>query len=329
MVGDKFKPEMFLRQSGFTYSACGPFTKNKERIQKFKQTGLDKACFQHDMAYGDFKDLKRRAVADNVLRDKNHKYDGYQRGLASIIYKFFDKKTKGSGVTLANKSAIKSIPQNEQLAEELHKPIIRKFKKGEVYSAFKNNIWAADLADMQLISKFNKGFRFLLFIIDIYRKYAWVVPLKDKKGVSLVNAFQSILNKSNRKPNKIWVDKGGEFYNRSMKSWLEKNDIEMYSTHNEGKFVAAERFIRTIKNKTYKHMASISKNVYIDKLDDIVNEYNNTKHRTIKMKPIDVKDNTYIDFGKEVNNNDPKFKVGDHVRISKYKNIFSKGYTPN
>ena len=126
-----------------------------------------------------------------------------KRSLASMVYKFFDKKTKGSGVTLANKSAINSIPQNEQLAEELHKPI-RKFKKREVYSAFKDNIWAADLADIQLISKFNKGFRFLLCVIDIYSKYARVVPLKDKKGVSIVNAFQSILNKSNRKPNKIW-----------------------------------------------------------------------------------------------------------------------------
>ena len=153
--------------------------------------------------------------------------------------------------------------------------------------------------------------------------------LKKKKGVRIVNAFQNILNKSNRKPNKIWVDKGSEFYNRSMKSWLEKNDIEMYSTHNEGKSVVAERFIRTIKNKIYKHMTSISKNVYIDKLDDIANEYNNTQHRTAKMKPIDVKDNTYNDFGKEVNDNDPKFKAGDHVRISKYKNIFAKGYTPN
>ena len=314
--------------------------KTKERIQKFKQTGdsryvykneLDKACFQHDMAYGDFKDLKRRTAADNVLRDKtlnipkNPKYDGYHRGLASMVYKFFDKNTKNGGVTLANKS----IPQNEQLAEELHKPIIRKFKRREVYSAFKDNIWAADLADMQLISKFNKGFRFLLCVIDIYSKYAWVVPLKDKKGVSIINAFQSILNKSNRKPSKIWVDKGSEFYNRSMKSWLEKNDIEMCSTQNEGKSVVAERFIRPIKKKIYKHRTSISKNVYIDKLDDIVNEYNNTKHRTTKMKPIDVKDNTYIDFGKEVNDNDPKFKVGDHVRISKYKNIFAKVYTPN
>ena len=110
-----------------------------------------------------------------------------------------------------------------------------------------------------------------------------------------------------------------------MKLGLEKNDIEMYSTHNEGKSVVAERFTR---NKIYIHMTSISKNVYIDKLDDIANKYNNKKHRTIKMKPIDVKDNTYIDFGEEVNN-DPKIKVGDHVRISKYKSIFAKGYTPN
>ena len=103
----------------------------------------------------------------------------------------------------------------------------------------------------------------------------------------------------------------------------------MYSTHNEGKSVVAERFIRTIKNKIYKYITSISKNVYIDKLDDIVNEYDNAYHRTIKVKPIDVKDNTYISIGKEVNNNDPKFKVGDYVRISKYKHIFAKEYTPN
>ena len=103
----------------------------------------------------------------------------------------------------------------------------------------------------------------------------------------------------------------------------------MYSTNNEGKSVVAKRFIRTLKSKMYKHMTSISKNVYIDKLDDLVNEYNNTYHTTIKMKPIDVKDNTYINTDKEINNKDPKFKVGDRVRISKYKNVFAKGYTPN
>ena len=140
---------------------------------------------------------------------------------------------------------------------------------------------------------------------------------------------KKILNYSMRKPNKIWVDKGREFYNSSFEKWLKDNDIEMYSIYNEGKSVVAERFIRTLKTKIYKYMTSISKNVHIDKLDDIVNKYNNTYHRTIKMKPVDVKNNTYIDSNKEVNDKDPKFKVGDHARISKYKNIFAKGYTSN
>ena len=126
---------------------------------------------------------------------------------------------------------------------------------------------------MQLISKFNKGFRFLLCVTDTFSKYAWVVPLKDKKGVSIVNAFQKILKQSASKPNKIWVDKGSEFYNSSLKKWLQDNDIATYSTHNTEKSVVAERFIRTLKNKIYKYMTSISKNVYIDKLDDITNEY--------------------------------------------------------
>ena len=115
---------------------------------------------------------------------------------------------------------------------------------------------------MPLISKFNKGFRFLLCIIDIFSKYAWVVPLKDKKGISIVNAFQKILKESDRKPNKIWVDKGSEFYNNSFKKWLKDNNIEMYSAHNEGKSVVAERFIKTLKTKICKYMTSISKNIY-------------------------------------------------------------------
>ena len=169
----------------------------------------------------------------------------------------------------------------------------------------------------------------MLCVIDIFSKYAWVVPLKDKKGVSIVNTFQKNLKQSTGKANKIWVDKDSEFYNTHFKEWLEKNGIEMYSTHNEGKSFVAERFIRTIRSSIYNYMTSVSKSEYIDKLDDIVGEYDNTKHRTIKMKPTDVKDNTYIDFGKEVNDNDPKFKVGDHERISKCKNVFAKGYTPN
>ena len=124
---------------------------------------------------------------------------------------------------------------------------------------------------MQLISKFNKGFRFLLCVIDIFSKYAWVVPLKDKKGVSIVDAFQKMLDDSNRKLNKIWFDKGSGFYKISFKKWLKDNDIKKYLKHNERKSVVAERFIRTLKTKICKYMTSISKNVYLDKLDDTEN----------------------------------------------------------
>ena len=126
-----------------------------------------------------------------------------------------------------------SNQHHSDLAEELQKPIIRKFKKLKVYSSYEDNIWGADLADMQFISKFNKGFRFLLCVIDIYSKYAWVVPLKDKKGITITNGFQKILDESKQKSNKIWADKGSKFCNSSMKSWLQDNDVEMYSTHNE------------------------------------------------------------------------------------------------
>ena len=134
-----------------------------------------------------------------------------------------------------------------------------------MYSSFQYNTWCADLSDMQLISKFNKGIRFLLYVIDIFNQYPWVTPLKDKKGITVINAFQKGLEKSKCKPNKVWVDKGSEFYNRSMKSWLQDNNIEMHLTHNEGKSVVAERFIKTLKTKIYKYTTSISKSVYIDK----------------------------------------------------------------
>ena len=161
---------------------------------------LDRACFQHNMAYN-FKDLKRKTYADKVLKYKafkiasDPKYDGYQIVLASMVDKFFEKKSKGVGIK-------NEIKENQQLANELHKPIIRKFKKTKVYYySFKDNIWGIDLADMQLMSKYNKGIRYLLCAIDMFSKYAFVVPLKDKKETSIVNAFQKILNNSKRKPN--------------------------------------------------------------------------------------------------------------------------------
>ena len=185
-----------------------------------------------------------------------------------MVYKFFDKKSKGSGVT--NES-------NYQLANELHKPIIKKFKKRKVYSPFKDNIWGVDLADMQSLSKFNKGIKYLLCAIDLFSKCSWVIRLNDKKGTGIVNAFQKIFSKE-RKPNKIWVDQGSEFYNQFFKDFLEVNSMEMYSTFNQGKSVIAERFFRTLKSKIFKHMTAILKNVYVDVLDDIVDKYNNSSY---------------------------------------------------
>ena len=272
LAGDKFMPEMHLRQPQFVYSVCGPFTRHKERIKEFKRTDdtryiyrneLDKVCFQHDSAYADHKDLINRTDADKVLRDKaydvasNPKYDGYQRGLASMVYKFFDKKSMGSGT--ANPSSLKRIASFSILADERHKPIIRKFDKRKVYSQFKDNIWGVYLADMQSLSRKNKGIKYLLCAIDLYSKYAFDIPLKNKKGINIVNAFNKIIKQSNRNPNKIWVDQEGEFYNNIFEKWLSDNDINMYSTYNEGKSVVAERFMRTLKNKLYKHMTATGK----------------------------------------------------------------------
>ena len=163
LAGDKFMPEMHLRQLQFIYSEGGPFTRHKERIKKFKQTGdtryiyrneRDKACFQHDSAYADNKDLINRTKSDKVLRDKayniasNPEYDGYQRGLASMVYKLFDKKSMGNGTAKSSSLERSSL----KLADELHKPVIKKINKRKVYSQFKDNIWGVDLADMQSLS---------------------------------------------------------------------------------------------------------------------------------------------------------------------------------
>ena len=201
LADDKFMPEMHLKQPGFTNSVCGPFTKNKERIEKFMQTKntdfiyrneLDKVCFQHNMAYGKSKYLTKKTQTE-VLRDKafkiavDPKYDGYQRGLASTFYKFFDKKSSGSGVVVSK--------PNYQLANELHIQIIRKSKKIKFYSSFRENIWGVDLADMQSLNKYNKGIKYLLWAIDLFNKYAWFVPLKDKRRNTIVNAFKKITSK--------------------------------------------------------------------------------------------------------------------------------------
>ena len=169
----------------------------------------------------------------------------------------------------------------------------------------------------------------MLCAIDLFSKYAWVIPIKDKKGTSIVNAFKKIISEGQRKPNKVWVDQHSEFYNNTFKDFLKIKNIKTYSTFNEGKSVVAERFIKTLKNKIFKYMTTISKNVYIHVLNDIVNRYHNTVHRTIKIKPINITNDSYAEYNEDSNKKGPKLKVNDHVRISKCKNIFAKGYLSN
>ena len=204
---------------------------------------------------------------------KSPKYDGYQRSLASMVCNFFIKSLMAlllQVVLLKVKLyQIKNQLNNDQ--KLLLENVIKKFVRRKVHSSSIDNIWGGDLVDMHLISKFNKGICFLLCVIDIFNKYTWVVPLKKEKGITITNAFQNFLDKSNRKSNKMWADKGSQFYERSVKSWLQYNDKEIYSTLNEENSVVAEKFIRTLKNKIFKYMASVSKNVYVDKLDEIAN----------------------------------------------------------
>ena len=206
------------------------------------------------MAYGDFKDLTRRTASDKILRGKAF---NISKMLPSMIYIFFDKNGSATCAwsetsttqTMRNKFTDSSISikneniLSEELAEELCKPTKRKFKKRKVHSSFTQNIWGADLADMQLISTFNKEILFFYYSLIFLSKYTWIIPLKDKKGAIITNFFKKILDQTYHKRSKIWVDKGGEYCNRSMKPFLQNNIIKMYSTRNEVKSVVAESLL--------------------------------------------------------------------------------------
>ena len=191
-----------------------------------------------------------------------------------------------------------------------------------------DKIWAADLADMKAFEKDNDGYTFLLLVIDIFSKYGWIVPLKNKKGVNVAKALENIFQE--RKPEKLWTDKGTEFYNKDVKKLL-----DIYSTENEEKSSMVERWIRTMKEKMWKYFTDNNTYRYIDILPDLVEDYNNTVHTSIKMTPIEASKkkneliawrNLYPDRYK-IHNLQPKFSVGDEVRITKKKKVFEKGYT--
>ena len=225
---------------------------------------------------------------------------------------------------------------SDELADELHKPIRRKFVKRTVFAKNVDDIWTADLVDMQPFSKDNKGFKYLLTVIDVFSKYGWIIPLKTKTGVEVAKAFQSLFQE-NKPPTKLWTDKGTEFYNTHMKKVLLNNNVLLYSTENEEKSSIAERWNRTMKRMMWKYFSANNTHSYIDILPKLVDKYNNTYHRSIKCKPTEARKpanyahvfNALFAKANREKKKIPKFHVGDRVRIGKKKATFEKGYTSN
>ena len=224
------------------------------------------------------------------------------------------------------------------LAAELHKPVKRNFPKRRVLSNGIDEIWAADLVEMGKFSQWNKGIRYLLMVIDVFSKFGWIEPLKDKRGESVTEAFEKIFASSRRQPRLLWTDKGTEFYNANVKRLLKEHNITLYSTENEEKSSVVERWNQTIKLRLWKMFSANNNTIYYDKLGKVVDEYNNSFHSSVNMTPAEasrkknerkVFANLYGDliYSKHV---PPKFHVGENVRISNYKRkIFDKGFTSN
>ena len=304
------------------YSYCGPGTKYDQRIREGYKgiNDLDSMCKMHDKFYNENSDTKVRNISDIALAYRadeianNPMYDDVQRKDANFISGIMKTKAKfGLGVW------------NEELADELHAPVRRKFKRRRVISYGVDDVWSCDLVEMQEWKKQNKGYRYMLNVIDVHSKYAWSIPLKDKTGKTVLDAFKQIVNSSGRKPDHIWVDEGKEFYNKQMDEWIKENNINRYSTHGEHKSAVVERFNRTLKTIMWKRFTAENTRNWIDMLDKLLLQYNNKKHSTIKMTPTEASQmQDPVNFREQ-----PKFTVGDQVRISRIKGIFEKGYLPN
>ena len=292
---------------------------------------VDAISMHHDICYRDNDSKKGKQTCDDkmlekldILRPKNWRESVDRKIVQGVIG---TKKRMGWGL----------IQWSNELADELHKPIRHKFQKRKVVASTVDAIWTSDLVEMIPLARFNKGYRYLLMIIDVFSKYGWIVPLKTKTGTAVASAFKQVFKESGRVPARLWTDKGKEFYNKSMKELLEKNnDIVLYSTENEEKSSVAERWNRTMKQKMWKYFTANNTHKYLDILPALVKKYNNTYHRSIKCTPqealdpknyIHVSNALYADTSKIAKK--PSFHVGERVRIGKKKKTFEKGFTPN
>ena len=285
----------------------------------------DAICAQHDVDYTLSKNLKDKHIADEKMIKAINELPYNQQQYGTFLVKNIIKSKRKLGLGVED--------HNKILSEELHKAKRKNYPRRRIIVNHINEIFAADLVEMQKFSKLNRGYRYLLTCIDIFSKFAWVIPLKDKKGITIKNALEKIFNK--RKPKFLWTDNGKEFYNKEVQDLLNKNNIKLYSTNNsEIKSAVIERFNRTFKNMMYKKFTENNNTIFYNILDELVNIYNNKYHSTIKMTPIEGSKKINEKKIKNIYNFEKtkkpgKFKIGDRVRLSLEKNIFEKSYETN
>ena len=316
---------------------CGPYNNlikqliydKKGNILRYIQqpTGkTDSICAQHDVDYTIAKNLKDKHIADKRMIDSINKlpYNEKQWGTFLVKNIISSKRKLGLGTN-----------PNEILSQELHKPKRINFERRRVISNHIDHIWGIDLITMIKYSKQNNNYKYILTVIDFFSKHSWCYPLKNKNYNEIINSFKDIFKKSKRKPKMIQSDEGSEFTNKQVQKFFNDNNIKWYHTYNRDiKCSICERFNRTILNKIYKNFTLNNNTIWIKDLNKLVKDYNNSYHRTIKMKPVEAskKSNENIvrkNYNFEIITNKRKFKIGDKVRISLLKNTFEKGYTSN
>ena len=296
---------------------------------------VDAISMRHDICYRDHGDTKggKHDCDDTMLKE----LDVIE---PKNIREKIDKRLVKSLIGAKRKLGLGVIEWSDPLTDELHKPVRKNFKKRRVFAAKSNDIWAADLVDMQYYAKTNKGYRYILMIIDVFSKYGWAIPLKRKTGSETVEAFTQLWDSGEKPPRLLWTDKGREFDNVQMEALLKSRNVHLYWTENEEKSTIVERWNRTIKQWMWKYFTKHRTGVYIDILPQLIEKYNNTYHRSIKCTPSDARkpsnhQHVFNALYGGTNKSDeklrklPKFHVGDQVRITKKKKQFEKGYTTN
>ena len=285
----------------------------------------DAICAQHDVDYTLAKNLKDKHIADDKMIKAINELPYNQQQYGTFLVKNIIRSKRRLGLGVEN--------HNKILSEELHKSKRKNYPRRKIIVNHIDEIFAVDLVEMQKFAKLNKGYRYLITCIDIFSKFAWVIPLKDKKGITIRNALEKIFKQ--KKSKFLWTDRGTEFYNKQVQDLLNENNIKLYSTNNsEIKSAVIERFNRTFKNMMYKKFTENNNTIFYNILDELVNNYNNKYHSTIRMTPIEGSKKVNEKKIKNIYNFEKtkklgKFKIGDRVRISLEKNIFEKSYETN